>query len=139
MPKVILIDDDGRKRVQTVNDDEDRTVQSDVERAEIRNILAKYEATGIIDHMRAVDLQFRDVTEFTDLSDAMQQAKAAENEFMALPSKLREVFDHDVTKWLDAAHDGFSDHQLSKLEGLGLVEAQEQPVEPVVDASTHEA
>jgi hypothetical protein len=123
----------GRRRVQTINKSESRTVQSDVARAEIKNILRKYEQTGIIDHMRNVDMAFRDITEFTDLSDALRQAKEAEGRFMQLPPQLRNVFENDVAQWLDAAHDGFSDDQRAALQRLGLIEAPEPPApEPVV-------
>lgn len=128
----------GRKRVQTINKSASRTVQSDRDRADIRNILAQYEATGILTHMRDVDLQFRDISEFNDLSDAMQQAKQAEQVFMRLPSKLREVFDHDVTKWLDAAHDPEKIEALRpQLERLGVLDPiapTEVPAAPVPEA-----
>lgn len=82
-----------------------RTIQSDVHRSEIKEIMRNYDATGVFMSLRSVDLTFRDVTEFEDYSDMARQAKAAEQAFMTLPSKLREVFDHDHHKWLDAAHD----------------------------------
>lgn len=110
-----------RPRVRTVNDLPSRTVQSDVGRAEIANILAKHQQTGIIDHLSAVDLQFRDVSEFEDFADLMRQTKEAEKVFMALPSKLREVFNHDVMTWLDVAHDSTRLEELRpQLEKLGL-------------------
>lgn len=114
----------GKPRVQTSDFGESLTVQSDNERADIRKILQRYEAVGIVDHLNQVDAMYRDVTEFTDLHDALMQAKEAETQFMKLPSKLREVFDHDVAKWLDAAHDPEKIEQLyrPKLEKLGILE-----------------
>ena len=128
MPQVVTVRENGRRRVVTINNQESRTAQGDVSSAEIKNILANYEVTGIIPHMRNVDLQFRDVGEFTDLADAMQQAKTAETEFMKLPSKLREVFEHDVAKWLDAAHDPEKIEALRpKLEELGVLDPIPEP------------
>ena len=131
----------GRRRVVTVNNKDSKTVQGDVNQAEIKNILANYEVTGIVQHMRNVDLAYRDVSEFTDMSDALQQIKEAEGKFMELPSKLREVFDHDVAKWLDAAHDPEKIEALRpQLEKLGVLDpievtpAAEAPVTPAPEA-----
>lgn len=114
-----------RARVQTVNTEPSKTVQSDAARSEIRHILAKYRQVGIIDHMRSVDLQFRDVSEFTDFADMARQTKVAEGVFMQLPSKVREVFGHDVLNWLDAAHDPAKlDVLKPELEKLGVFKAE---------------
>jgi len=110
-----------KPRVRTVNEMPSKTVQSDVVRTEIKHILAKYRQTGVVDHMRSVDLQFRDVSEFQDFSDLMFQSKEAEKVFMSLPSKVREVFGHDYARWLDCAHDAEKLEALRpELEALGL-------------------
>lgn len=117
-----------RPRVRTVNEEPSLTVQSDVVRSDIRHVLAKYEATGVLVGMREVDLAFRDVSEFTDYQDLMHQLRTAEAQFMRLPSKVREVFDHDVAKWLDCAHDQEKFDELRPaLEELGAVERLEKP------------
>lgn len=117
-----------RPRVQTINTLPSKTVQSDVLRTDIRHILAKYKQVGMVEHMREVDLQFRDVTEFSDFADLMFQTKQAEKVFMALPSKVREVFSHDVAKWLDAAHDSDELEALRpQLEKLGMMKEKPQP------------
>lgn len=133
MPKT-LSTERRRPRVQTINDEESKTVQSDLARSEIRHILAKYRQTGVITHLREVDLVFRDVTEFEDFRDVMVQSKVAEAEFLKLPSKLREVFDHDVSRWLDVAHDPEKLEEIRpQLEKLGVLkprEAAPAPPEP---------
>lgn len=112
-----------RPREVTVNEEPSMTVQSDVVRTEIKHIMAKYRQVGIIEHMRDVDLQFRDVTEFQDFADLMYQNKQAEAVFMKLPSKVREVFDHDYARWLDAAADPNIIEQLRpQLEKVGVLE-----------------
>lgn len=121
-----------RERVRTVNTDPSLTVQSDGPRSEIRHIMAKYKQTGIVDHMRNVDLQFRDVSEFTDYADMARATKEAEGVFMKLPSKIREVFQHDHLRWLDAAHDADKLEALRpKLEALGVMKPKEVVVPPV--------
>lgn len=130
MPDQIL-DARGKPRVQTINDQPSLTVQSDRNQAEISAILSRYKDVGIIDHLSQVDAQFMDVTAFDDFQDVMQHAAHAEHEFMRLPSKLREVFDHDVSVWLDAAHDADKFEALRpKLERLGILEPVAAPAAP---------
>ncbi len=102
--KVGTVDSRGKDRVQTVNTDPSETVQSDAHLADIQNILKSYGATGM-EMLDETQMMFADVTSFTDLADAMNQARLAEVEFLKLPSKVREIFDHDVAVWLDSAHD----------------------------------
>jgi len=127
-----------KPRVQTVNMLPSMTVQSDVVRTEIRHILAKYRQTGVLEHMRNVDLAFRDVSEFSDFSDLMFQSAEAEKVFMQLPSKVRAVFGHDYARWLDCAHDADKLEALRpELEALGLKfgdEAAPPVVAPAVPA-----
>ena len=115
----------GRKRVQTQNLSESRTVQSDRHKASIHSILAQYEATGILPHLNSTDLQFRDVTEFSDFAELRRESKRAEQAFNALPAKIRDAFDHSHDKWLDAAHDGIDpDSELArKLTKIGVLES----------------
>ncbi len=99
-----LVDSKGRDRVQTVNNEPSMTVQSDAHLADMNTIMESFAAGGL-QALDEADLMFRDVSEFTDLRDALDQAREAEVEFMKLPSKVREVFEHDVAVWLDTAHD----------------------------------
>ena len=128
MPQCITELPNGRRRVQTVNDEKSKTIQSDVHRAEIAHIMRNYDASGVFMSLRNVDMQFRDVSEFEDYADMMLQSREAESAFMSLPSKVREVFDHDHLKWLDAAHDpNLPEQTRSKLEKLGYLKAVEAP------------
>ncbi|AJK28303.1 putative minor capsid protein [Eel River basin pequenovirus] len=127
-----------KARVRTKNDLESKTVRSELVRSEIKHILAQYEQTGVIDHLANVDLQFRDVSEFTDFADLMRQTKIAEMEFMKLPSKLREVFNHDVNEWLDVAHDPEKlEAKRPQLEKLGVLDPKEPaPAAPPTPPAT---
>ena len=125
--------DDGRRkpRVRTINAEESKTVQSDRHRAEIKHVLAQYEATGLVPHLQATDLAYRDVTEFTDYGDVMRELKAAEEQFNRLPPQLREVFDNDPARWLDVAHDAEKQKEIEpRLIELGIIEAPPEPPAP---------
>lgn len=126
-----MTDERRKPRVQTMNTLPTKTIQSDVTRSEIRHVLAKYRQVGILEHMRDIDMTFRDVSEFEDFSDLMRQTKSAEQAFMRLPSKLREVFSHDVNEWLDAAHDPEKlEARRPQLEALGVLEPLPAPPAP---------
>lgn len=113
----------GRARVQTVNEDPSETIQSDAHLADIHNILDRF-GVGGMEMLDETKLQFRDVSEFTDLADAMNQAKEAEREFLKLPSKVREVFNHDVATWLDTAYD---DDKREALVNAGWIKDKRAP------------
>lgn len=120
------LDARGRPRslYQTINEGPELTVQSDHDKADIRKILKKYREVGIVDNLNATQAQFQDITAFTDYADVMRTAKQAEMEFMKLPSKVREVFNHDVATWLDTAHD---QEKRASLAETGEIKSVEQP------------
>lgn len=120
-----------RPRVQTVNDEPSMTQQSDLHRSDIHRVVGQYVKTGLFPSMAQVDLEYRDVSEFEDFADLMRQAQVAEREFMRLPSKVREVFDHDVMNWLDCAHDKDKFEAVRpRLEELGAIKKVEAAVPP---------
>lgn len=120
------MDSRGRPRVQTEFNDESLTVQSDRELADINKTMEKFRRTGIVQGLDRAEGQFRDVTTFEDYADVMRTVKAAEGEFMKLPSKVREIFNHDAAEWLDTAHD---EDKRQALVEAGFIEAP-----PVVGA-----
>lgn len=126
------VDSRGKPRIQTDGFGETRTVQSDAHKADIQNIISKFNATGIIEHLNTVEMTFADVSEFGDYKDVMDHLRMAETEFMKLPSKVREEFDHDVANWLDAAHDPARD------EPPAPEPAPETPPDPVPDPTPAE-
>lgn len=127
-----------RPRVRTVNLEPSLTVQSDAAKADIRKILSKYKEIGILDHMRNVQLTYADVSQFSDFADMARATKEAQKAFMKLPSKVRELFNHDHLVWLDCAHDPEQLEALRpQLEELGVIEKAAAPVSaPAVPAAT---
>ncbi len=110
---------------------ESMTVQSDAQEADIVHILRKYAQVGLVDNLNMAEAMFKDISEFTDFADAMRHASEAESEFLRLPSKVREIFDHDVANWLDAAHD---DDKRDLLREAGIImdgKGSEEPPEKV--------
>lgn len=89
-----------RKLVQTQNDEPSMTQQSFKEQCDVNNIMAKYQKTGVIDHINVYEGHYGDV-DGTTFTEAMQTVANAQTMFMDLPSRAREAFDHDPAKFLD--------------------------------------
>lgn len=117
------------RKVVTVNDQPSKTVQADIQYADINTVIRSFPGIQITDHLQEVDQVFMDVSEFTDYADLRIQTAAATEEFMKLPSKVREVFGHDVYNWLDAAHDPEKREALRpQFENLGILKPKEKNV-----------
>ncbi len=139
------LDFQGRKRSDywIENHEPSLTVQSDAHLTDIHNILRQWNIGGS-DMLDDVALQFADVSEFGDYHDVMLEVKKAETTFMALPSKVREIFGHSVETWLDTAHDedkrdalveaGFIEDTRDSSEGTsGVVDGDGATPEPAID------
>lgn len=117
----------GRPRVQTSCLDESLTVQSDREYTDIKKMIRR-QYPGIIESLKDADLNFLDVTEFTDLTDALLQSKEAEVHFMKLQPAVRRVFNNNVAEWLDAAKDPEKlEWYRPQLEKLGVLKVRDIP------------
>lgn len=136
-----VLDLRGKPRVQTVNTDPSMTVQSDAHLADISQILKGHGAGSLLESLDDAELLFADVSEFTDLADALRQAAIAEVQFLKLPSKVREIFGHDVAQWLDTAHDEGKRDELAKAGFLAddPKVVPEGTKEPLADAGKADA
>lgn len=123
-----MLDSRGRDRAlsQTVNEDPSKTIQSDASRADIKHILKRFRETGIVENLNVTEATFADVSELGDFADVMTVARNAETAFMRLPSKVREIFNHDVANWLDTAHD---EEKRASLVAAGEIAPEQQPAE----------
>lgn len=119
------VDARGKPRVQTTDFGESMTVQSDADKADIKKILGRYKQLGIVEHLATTAGKYMDITGLNDFTEVMRTVRTAELEFMQLPSKVREQFDHDVAKWLDAAHDP---EKRAELEAKGVIESDGDPL-----------
>ena len=125
MPDKQQLDSRGKPRsdFQTVFNDPSKTVASDQPKTDIQHILQKH-GVSLAQHLNTTQATYADVTSFTDFADVMRTVQSAEAEFMKLPSKAREVFDHDVAKFLDAAHDP---EKRDLLVQAGILQDDRQP------------
>ncbi len=119
--------------MRTDNTEPSKTVQSDAHLADLNVIMSAFLEEGR-DILGDAELMFADVSDFGDYQDVMLEVRRAEETFMALPSKVREIFNHNVTQWLDTAHDDDKRQKLVEAGFIKAVEVAETPEEPVAPA-----
>lgn len=113
--------------------DEVITKQSFEPECNINNIMAKYQMTGLVDHVQKYRPEYADVTSL-DYKTAMDTIAEARSLFEELPSETRKNFDNDVERWLDYVQDPANEDTLDSLEA-GEVPEDPGSVEPAQDAS----
>lgn len=124
MRKVGNKDYRGKPRVQTKDFGPSKTIQSE-KPDHVREILKRYGHTGIVEGLNQADAQYADLSTLGTFADVQRTVRAAEMDFMQLPSKAREAFGHKVENWLDASEHGLSKEQTDVLVRHGYMEAPE--------------
>jgi len=88
-------------RVYTAVGETSRTQQSFRDETDINNIMAKYQKTGLIDHVNEHGASYGDQPAAADFHEAMNLVANTKSMFEELPSATREDFDNDPSKFLD--------------------------------------
>ncbi len=94
------------------------TKQSFAEESEINNIMARYEKTGVIDHVKNHG-GYADMPAGLEYQDALQLTIEAQIAFDELPAKVRREFDNDPYKFLQFVEDP---ENIERMAELGLLE-----------------
>lgn len=110
--------------------DETRTVQSEAESCEINNIMAKYEKTGLIDHIKEGG-RYEDLPEGVEYQDALNMVIEAQTSFDGLPAHIRKEFDNDPAKFLSFVENPDNIEALTK---MGLAKTKITAGKPLDDA-----
>lgn len=100
-------------------------VQASKDETDINTIVNKYLRTGEMPEQRQGI--YADISELTDLQEALEQVRAADEAFMALPAEVRRYFDNDPVKLVQFANDPAN---LDKAIELGLAERKPQAIPP---------
>ena len=107
------------------------TRQEFANECEINNIMAKYQRTGLLDHINNHAPEYGDY-DAVDFQTAMDTIKTGEAMFAELPSKARKYFNNNPAEFMEFVNDP---DNVEKLHELGLtskpVQAHETP-DPVV-------
>ncbi len=118
-----------RERHQVFNDGEPSLAkQSFADSCDINNILAKYQKTGVIDHMAKHGPEYGDVSAIS-FTEAQQLVANATSMFNELPSRARDHFNNDPAQFL-AYFDENEEPDLTELARLGLLDPGYTPPTP---------
>lgn len=100
---------------------------------DINNIIAKYDRTGLIDHVSNKSPIYADFSEVGDFHSCYNRIIAAEEAFFELPAVMRERFNNDAGEFIDFIHD---DKNLEEMISLGLAERKaDNSTQPSKDSS----
>lgn len=117
-----------RRRLSYVNVGESATKQSFKDECDINVIMKRYEQSGVLQHLARGEPQYVDASSL-DYQASMELVVAAREQFMALPSRVRERFQNDPAQMLAFVEDRAN---LDEARELGLVPPKvEERVTPV--------
>lgn len=117
-----------RDRIREVAElrDDGVTKQSHKDECDINKIMARYQRTGVIDHVQKYGPVYADVSS-ADYVSSMNLVKDAETMFAELPSTVRAKFGNDVVEFLDVVTDP---ERIGELEELGVAPSRKPSKEP---------
>jgi phage internal scaffolding protein len=103
------------------------TQQHFAEESEINNILRSHDRNGVIEHIHRGNAIYGDFSNITDFSDALHQIKEAQQEFLNIPSEIREKFQNDAGQFFKFAS---NPDNLQELRDMGLANPQQSVAMP---------
>jgi phage internal scaffolding protein len=114
----------GSLRVQVVNDEPSLTKQAFAEETDINYIMSKFANTGQLPTMIEREPRYGDFTDAPTFENSMAIVVKAQEQFDALPAKVRERFNNDPAKFLEFASDSDNQKELIK---MGLATERQTP------------
>ena len=115
----------GKLKVALECKDETMTQQQYKKEQDIKEIIKKYGATGLLNkNIMANDPKFDDVSHIIDYQDAANKIAKAQQEFDQMPHELKEKFNYNPAKLLDYLN---KSENLQEAIELGLVNKQMTP------------
>lgn len=101
-----------------------RVHASEQEACDINRIMARYENTGLLDHVNRYQGRYGDFSESPgDFHEALNQTIRAREMFMSLPARIRGMFHNDPGEFLDFATDP---ENKDAMQEMGLLPPAEQ-------------
>lgn len=119
-----------RRRVQKICTDPSRTKQSFVDECDINKIVARASQTGFIAHANKRVPHYGDYSNVVDFQTAIERVRIAEDQFNALPAKIRSRFKNDPAEFLAFVGDEKNKDEAIEL-GLFSKPEPKEPVSPV--------
>lgn len=115
-----------KKRSRLECKDPTRTKQQFAAESNINNIMAKYQKTGLIDHVSRYGPTYG-FAEPVDFQEALNTVRTAQDMFNALPSSWRARFENDPAKFLDFVQDPENEEEMRHIGILPKAEPKNPP------------
>lgn len=78
-----------------------RTQQQHREKCDVNRIIAKYNKTGVLDHMGRASNLYGDASKLKDLRESQNLIAEVRSMFMQLPATEREFFQNDIANYAE--------------------------------------
>jgi len=103
------------QRVQITFPDQGKTHQSFAPECDVNNIMARYEKTGLIDHVNKHQGQYGNYTGVQDYQTSLDQLLAAQAAFDSLPARIRARFQNSPGEFLRFVSDRENEDEMRSL------------------------
>lgn len=118
----------GPRRASVFHTGDDTKVQQNLrDQTDINRIMAKYNKTGILDHVSKYAGDYGDFSGVPDYRTALDKVASAQEMFMELPAVVRDRFGNDPAKFIEFATDP---KNIDEMRSLGLAPQVPAPPEP---------
>lgn len=97
------------------SDEVTMTHQSFQNECDINQIIARYEKTGLLTHVRQAEPQYGDFIDACDFQLGLHLIQEARDSFMTLPSSLRKRFGNDPQVFLEFVQDPTNREEMIQL------------------------
>lgn len=104
-----------RRRVQKVFTKPSRTKQAFRKECDINEILKKYKTTGQLPDLIKANPSYGDFADVATYQDSLNMVIFAQEQFAALPAKVRDRFANDPARFLEFAEDPANASELVKM------------------------
>ena len=105
------------------------TQQSMSAECDINRIMARFEKTGLIDHVNKFEGNYGDFSEMQDYATSMNQVLAAQEMFASLPSGIRQKFNNSPREFLEYVDKEENHEEMRKLGLMPPLEADTEASE----------
>ena len=126
--------DGERRRVVIEPVGESMTQQHFKEEVDVRNIIKRYDSTGLIQHVQRGQAQYGDFSQTVGFKEALDMVNSAKDSFMELPAELRREFKNDAGEFYTFVSDPNNNEKLVEM-GLVAPQASAEIPTPAADAS----
>lgn len=112
------------------------TQQSFKDETDINNIMAKYQKTGLIDHVNEHGPTYGDQPSAESFHHAMSLVADTKSMFEELPSSVRDDFENDPAKFLEFVADEDKRNALLQDKKINLDDQLEEPAAETIPPTT---